>query len=449
MSLSVIILAAGRGTRMGGHLPKVLYEVAGCTMLEHVLTAVQTLESDDIRVIVGPELLNHPLFIELKERYNFTVVLQLERNGTADAVRHGISPGHLHDKTLVVYGDTPMITGQLLKSLLSSMRSDPDAHIMNLGFKANNPYGYGRLIIGEKNALLSIVEEQDANTQQKAIDTCNSGIMLFNSTTLVTLLQAVSNLNAKGEYYLVDTVKLATQQGLPCIYMLCDESEVLGVNTYAQLAEAEMAMQNRIRKKMIDLGVMLYAPDTAFFAADTELEPGVKIHPYVVLGKNVKIAAGSEVYSFSHLEKVVVGNNCSIGPHARIREHVVLESDVRVGNFVELKKSRLGSGTKTSHLCYIGDADLGSGVNVGAGVVCANYDGFTKHKTLIEDGAFIGSNSSLVAPITISSNAVIAAGSTICEDVPPDALAIARNKQTNIEGRGMNHRRKKRHGKHG
>ncbi len=437
MSVTIIILGAGRGTRMGGSLPKVLHEVAGCNMLEHVLMAAQSLDSQDIRVVASPELVNHKVAQELQAKYPYTIAIQTERLGTADATRCGIATGPSRERTIVLYGDAPLITGKTLQNMNQAMNENPGAKVLCLGFHSSNPYGYGRLVVAGTDTLLGIVEEREANAEQKAIELCNSGIIMFDSATLPELLSSIGNENTSGEYYLTDTVKIAVRRGIECIYMLTEEDEVLGVNNYAQLAAAEIAMQQRLRNQLLESGVRMLAPDTVFLAADTKIEAGATLHPYVVIGKGVTIDTATEILPFSYVEYSIIGQGCRVGPFARLRGNNNLSQNTHIGNFVEVKNSNIGAGSKAGHLAYIGDADIQEGVNIGANTVFCNYDGFKKHRTTVGKEAFIGSGTCIIAPCDIADAALVAAGSTITKNVGADEMAIARQRQVNLPKKGM------------
>jgi len=431
-TLGVVVLAAGQGTRMRSRLPKVLHPLAGRPMLGHVLDAVATLEPARVVVVVGPGM----EAVEQVARPHATVV-QRERLGTAHAVRTAHEAlGDLVDdpagEMLVVYGDTPLVTGETLHGL-REVRARADAALALLGFRAGEPGGYGRLICDDAGQVARIVEARDANSAEQAIDLCNAGLLCARAATLFRLLEQVGNDNAKGEYYLTDVVGLATADGEGAVYALASEVEVQGVNSRAELAQAEAAMQQRLRARAMAAGVTLVAPETVTLCHDTRIEPDVVVHPHVVFGPGVTVAEGAEIKSFSHLEGATVGPGAVVGPFARLRPGAMLEAESRVGNFVEVKNASLGRGAKANHLSYLGDAEVGAGANIGAGTITCNYDGFLKSRTEIGAGAFIGSNTALVAPVRVGTGAIVGAGSTITRDVPDDALGLARGEQVNRE----------------
>lgn len=426
-NFSVIILAAGRGTRMQSTLPKVLHMVAGQPMLAHVVATAAALGAESIAVVVAPDMENvrhaaravHPAckFAE-----------QQEPLGTGHAVRLGqetlsTSSGNV----LVLYGDTPLLTAESLKRLLAASQHHT---VTVLGMRLAHPYGYGRLVTDEEGRLLRIVEEKDATAEERSITLCNSGVMVIQAASLPLLLSKLTNANAKQEYYLTDIIAHACDAHQSCGVVEADASEMLGVNSRAQLAEAEHGMQQRLRLKAMENGATLIAPETVFFSYDTHVGRDVTIHPHVVLGKGVTIEDRAEIFSFSHLEHTHIQQGARIGPFARLRPGAVIGENARVGNFVEIKNSTLGTEAKVNHLSYIGDASVGDAANIGAGTITCNYDGFDKYKTDIGKGAFIGSNTALVAPVTIGAGAIIGAGSVITSDVEKDALTFTRAETT-------------------
>jgi len=431
-TLGVVVLAAGQGTRMRSRLPKVLHPLAGRAMLGHVLDAVATLDPARVVVVVGPGM------EEVAEAARpYPTVVQQERLGTAHAVRTAREAlGDLVDnpagEVLVVYGDTPLVTGETLRGL-REVRAHAGAALAVLGFRARDPGGYGRLICDDTGQVARIVEARDASAAEQAIDLCNAGLLCARAAVLFRLLARVGNDNAKGEYYLTDVVGLAAAGGEGAVYALASEDEVQGVNSRAELAQAEAGMQQRLRARAMAAGVTLVAPETVTLCHDTRIEPDVVVHPHVVFGPGVTVAEGAEIKSFSHLEGATVGPGAVVGPFARLRPGAVLEADSRVGNFVEVKNASLGRGAKANHLSYLGDAAVGEGANIGAGTITCNYDGFLKSRTEIGAGAFIGSNTALVAPVRVGAGAIVGAGSTITSDVPDDALGLARGTQVNRE----------------
>jgi bifunctional UDP-N-acetylglucosamine pyrophosphorylase/glucosamine-1-phosphate N-acetyltransferase len=420
-----IVLAAGEGTRMRSSRPKVLHAIGGAPLIAHVLNAVHGLGSATA-VVVGPDAGALTAAVgELMPQAD--IVVQHQRRGTADAVlaaKAAIARGY--DDILVLFADTPLVRTDTLSSLREPLREG--AAVVVLGFAAADPTGYGRLIV-DGPQLLAIREDKDATAQERAINLCNGGLMALRGDVALTILNRIGNNNAKGEFYLTDAVAIAREMGLQAIALKTSEEEVHGVNTQAQLAEAEAILQARLRRAALDAGVTMVAPDTVHLSADTKLSRDVIIEPYVVFGPGVVVEEGARIRSFSHLEGALVGQGASVGPFARLRPGARLGARARIGNFVEVKEAEVAAGATANHLTYIGDARVGEDANVGAGTITCNYDGFEKHRTDIGAGAFIGSNSSLVAPVKIGAGAYVAAGSVITEDVPADALAIGRGRQ--------------------
>ena len=438
-----IILAAGEGTRMKSALPKVLHPVADLPMVAHVVNAAR---GTDIAVVVGreAELVRQAVAPFAPEA---EVFLQSERLGTAHAVlaaREKIGRGY--DDILVLFGDTPLVEAEALSALRAELAKG--AAVVVMGFRTPNPHGYGRLI--EKDgALVAIREERDANDEERRITFCNGGLMAIAGEHALSLLDAVRNENAKGEYYLTDIVEIATSRGLKVVATEAAYENVLGLNTRAELAEAEAVWQQRRRRHFMLAGVTMLAPETVRLSHDTELEADVMLEPNVFFGPGVKVAAGARIRAFSHLEGAIVEANAEIGPFARLRPGTRVSPTAKVGNFCEVKNAVLYEGAKVNHLTYIGDAHIGAKANIGAGTITCNYDGFGKHRTEIGAGAFIGSNSSLVAPVRVGEGGYVASGSVITQDVPTDALAFGRARQENKPdlGRQLRERLKAKAGK--
>ena len=428
-NFSCVILAAGKGTRMKSAIPKVVHRLAGLPLIAHVAHAVLPLSPEKIVVIVSPETedLVRRSCEKLSSRIEFAV--QNEQLGTGHAV--GISKGNLKNHTskiLVLCGDTPLITTKTLANMLEISQS---SEVAVLGMRVDNPSGYGRLIVDENSRIEEIIEENDASAEQKLVNFCNSGIMAISGKYLFEMLEKLTANNNAGEYYLTDIIAIANDMSLHCKAVEADAAELLGINTRVQLADAESILQNRLRLAAMENGVTLIHPESVFFQIDTKIASDVVIHPNVVFGANVIIESGVEIRSFSHIEGVHIKTNATVGPFARIRPNSIIGAGAHIGNFVELKNTILHDGAKANHLSYIGDAEVGEKANIGAGTITCNYDGMNKHKTTIGAGAFIGSNSSLVAPVTIGEKAVIGAGSVITDDVPDKTIAIARAKQVN------------------
>ena len=431
-----VILAAGEGTRLNSGQPKVLHEIAGMPMIRHVIEAVRPLDPMTTIVVIGDRMEAVACAVAPAP-----TIVQSPPRGTGDAVR--IAKPELarlfasaeSADVLVLYGDAPLLRSETIAELLAARRRAPEAAIAVAGMRPADPAPYGRLVLDDDGALLRIVEARDADAAERAIGLCNGGVMAIDSRCLFDLLDRIGNDNAKREYYLTDIVALARAQGLLCRVAELPAEEVLGVNTRAELAAAETLMQERLRRRAMDNGATLVAPETVFLAADTSLGRDVVVEPNVVFGPGVRVADNVRIRSFSHLEGAEIAAGAIVGPFARLRPGAVLEADVHVGNFVEVKASRLGAGVKASHLSYLGDSDIGAGTNIGAGTITCNYDGFNKWRTVIGERAFIGSNTALVAPVTVGDGAYVATGSVVVSDVPPDALTIARGRQVDKPGR--------------
>ena len=432
-----VVLAAGEGTRMRSALPKVLHPVAGQSLLAHVLGAAPRGAVDRIAVVVGPD---HASVAQeaTRVRPDATTFVQRERLGTAHAVlaaRDAIAGGA--DDLLIAFGDTPLISAETFARLRAPLQNG--AALAVLGFQAADPTGYGRLLV-EGDRLMAIREQADATPEERRITLSNAGVMAFDGRTALAIIEKIGNANSKGEYYLTDAVAIVRDLGLEAVVIETGEDEVRGINTKTQLAEAEQVMQARLRKAALEAGVTLIAPDTVHLAADTTFGRDVTIEPFVVIGPGVTIADGAVIHSFSHIVQAAIGKNASVGPYARLRPGTSLGEGARIGNFVEAKNAVLDAGVKVNHLSYIGDAHIGAHSNIGAGTITCNYDGFSKHRTEIGEGAFVGTNSSLVAPVKIGRGAYIGSGSVITRDVPDDALAVERTQQTNREGGAARYR---------
>ncbi|HZO44453.1 MAG TPA: bifunctional UDP-N-acetylglucosamine diphosphorylase/glucosamine-1-phosphate N-acetyltransferase GlmU [Xanthobacteraceae bacterium] len=426
-----IVLAAGEGTRMRSARPKVLHAVAGQSMLAHVLAAVRQAGGSAVAVVVGPDA-GAVSAEAAKNAPGADIFVQKERRGTAHAVlaaEAALARGA--DDVLVIFGDTPLIRPDTLRQMRDALANG--AAIAVLGFRPKDPTGYGRLVL-EGNELVAIREELDATPAERAIDLCNGGLMAFAGKSAMTILKRIGNDNRKGEFYLTDAIAIARDMKLKAVVIETEEDDVRGINTKAQLAETEAALQQRLRKAAMEAGVTLVAPETVFLAADTKFGRDVTVEPYVVFGLGVTVEDNAVIRSFSHLDHAHVGKGALVGPYARLRPGAKLGADVHIGNFVEVKESVIEDGAKANHLAYIGDARLGAGSNFGAGAIVCNYDGAAKHRTDIGKGAFIGSNSALVAPVSIGDGAYVATGSVITQDVPADGLAIARERQVVKEG---------------
>jgi bifunctional UDP-N-acetylglucosamine pyrophosphorylase/glucosamine-1-phosphate N-acetyltransferase len=433
---AAIILAAGSGTRMKSAMPKVMHPIAGQPMIAHLLGALQPLTPAATVVVIGARMSDVARAVAPAE-----CVVQDPPLGTGDAVRTALrvlqgrlAPQGEIDETLVLFGDTPLLRTETLSRLLAERRR-ASAAILVSGMRPADPGPYGRFVLGPDGRLERIVEAADATPEERAIRLVNGGIMAIDARHAVDLVDALDRDNAKGEFYLSDIVDIARRKGLGRGTMELPAEELIGINTRAELAEAEALMQSRLRGAAMSSGVTLVAPETVFFSADTRLGRDVVVEPNVIFGPGVTVRGGTRIRSFSHLEGAVVGANAIIGPFARLRPGAMLEDEVHIGNFVEVKAARLGAGVKANHLSYIGDAEVGARTNIGAGTITCNYDGFNKHRTTIGEGVFIGSNTALVAPVTVGDGAYVATGSVITSDVSSDALAIARGRQVDKPGR--------------
>ena len=407
-------------------------------MLRHVLTACEALSPQRIVVVVAPNM----VAVKDEASPHFCSVQQ-EPLGTGDAVKAARS--RLNDfkgDVIVLFGDTPLVTPETLQNLRQK-RAETNASLVVAGFEIPEGGSYGRLITDGAGNLSAIVEALDATPEQRAVTLCNGGIMLFDAVKLWPLLDALRDDNAKHEFYLTDCVKLARAQGLICAVAAMPAEDVYGVNSRIDLAEAERLMQNRLRRQAMLNGATLLDPATVTLSVDTKIGRDVTIGPNVVFGTGVTIADKVDIRAFCHLEQVRVESGAIIGPFARLRPGSVVGENAHIGNFVELKNAEVGKGAKINHLSYIGDATVGAKANIGAGTITCNYDGFLKSRTIIEAGAFIGSNTALVAPVTVGQGAYVGAGSVITQDVPPDALAVERGTQTNIEGWAEKYRSRK------
>jgi bifunctional UDP-N-acetylglucosamine pyrophosphorylase / glucosamine-1-phosphate N-acetyltransferase len=432
-----IVLAAGEGKRMRSAMPKVLHPVAGQSLLSHVLSAAPKGSGSSLAVVMGPD---HQAVAEEARRFrpDAETFVQRERMGTAHAVlaaRDALARGT--DDLIVAFGDTPLMSSATFERLREALKQG--AALAALGFRAADPTGYGRLLV-ENGRLLAIREHADASPAERAVTLCNGGIMAFDGHKALGIIEKIGNANSNGEYYLTDAVAIVRDLGLEAVVIETSEDEVRGINTKAQLAEAEQVIQTRLRNAALEAGVTLIAPETVYLAADTSFGKDVTIEPFVVIGPGVSIGDGAVIHSFSHIVETSIGKKASVGPYARLRPGTSLGEGVRIGNFVETKAAKLEAGVKVNHLSYVGDADVGANANIGAGTITCNYDGISKHKTEIGAGAFIGTNSSLVAPVKIGKGAYVGSGSVITRDVPEDALAVERSQQTNREGGAKRYR---------
>ncbi len=425
--IAAVILAAGKGTRMKSDLHKVLHPIGGRPMLMHLMASLNELLPRRTMVVVGDraEQLEAALAGTGAE-----LVVQRPQLGTGHAVLQASDAMNgFEGIVLILFGDVPLLTSGTMKRLLQAVDSDGGPDIAVLGFRPGNPGAYGRILADGAGNILKMVEAKDATPDELLEPLCNSGLMAVRSAHLGPWLKALKNDNAAGEYYLPDIVMLAREAGHRAIVLEGGADEVIGVNSRNELAMAEGLFQHRLRQELMAQGVTLVAPETVFLSHDTQIGADTLVEPHVVFGPGVCVAGGATIRAFSHLEGAVVASGCEVGPYARLRPGTILQEGAKVGNFVETKKAVLGPGSKANHLTYLGDVEVGAKANIGAGTITCNYDGFFKYRTVIGEGAFVGSNSSLVAPITIGAGAIVAAGSAVTKDVEPDALALVRPPQ--------------------
>ncbi|WP_199553816.1 bifunctional UDP-N-acetylglucosamine diphosphorylase/glucosamine-1-phosphate N-acetyltransferase GlmU [Sandaracinobacteroides hominis] len=429
--VAAIVLAAGKGTRMRSDLHKVLHPVGGRPMLMHLLASLAPLQPQRTVVVVGDRA--EQLERALKGR-EVALVTQSPQLGTGHAVLQAEAAlAGFSGTVLILFGDVPLVTTATMQRLVAAVDGDGPA-IAVLGFRPANPGAYGRILAHADGRIAKMVEAKDASAAELAERLCNSGLMAVRSEVLFALLHQVGNANAAGEYYLPDIVMLAAGAGLVSVVQEGSADEVIGVNSRGELAMAEALFQAARRAEVMEAGVSLVAPETVFLSHDTVLGHDCLVEPNVVFAPGVTVADGVKIRAFSHLEGATVAAGCEVGPYARLRPGTVLEAGAKVGNFVETKNVRMGAGAKANHLTYLGDASVGAGSNIGAGTITCNYDGYFKYRTEIGEGAFIGSNSALVAPVTIGAGAIVGAGSTVTRDVAADALVLVRPEQAEKRG---------------
>jgi len=421
---ALCILAAGKGTRMRSDMPKVLHQVAGLPLLGHALRSGDGCAPSRVVVVTGHQS-ERVADAARAMAPDATCIEQSPQLGTGHAVQMAAPAlAGFEGDVFVLFADTPLIRSETLEAMLAARRDG--AQVIVLGFEAMVPGGYGRLILDDAGGLDRIVEAKEASADELTVTLCNSGVMCVPGPVLFRLLDRVTNDNAKGEYYLTDIVGLARAEGLSCAVVQCDEEETLGVNSRVDLAAAEAAWQARARLEAMENGVTMPAPDTVLLAHDTRIGRDAVIEPHVVFGPGVTVEGGAVIRAFSHLEGCTIASGAVIGPYARLRPGAEIGEDAKIGNFVEVKAARFGKGAKANHLTYVGDAEVGAGANIGAGTITCNYDGVLKHRTVIGEGAFIGSNTALVAPVSIGAGAMIGAGSTVNQDIEADALGLTR-----------------------
>jgi bifunctional UDP-N-acetylglucosamine pyrophosphorylase/glucosamine-1-phosphate N-acetyltransferase len=429
---AVVILAAGQGTRMRSDTHKVLHPIASRPLLLHLLDRVDALGADKRVVVVGKGREQVEKAIAGRD---VAIAIQAEQKGTGHAVQQAADAlAGYEGPVLVLYGDTPFAESETLGRMLDRLDAEDHPGVVVLASSPDDPLKYGRIILGEGDHIAKMVEYKDATEEERAVRLCNSGMMAVRARDLFRWLGQVGNDNAAGEYYLPDVVNIAAAEGRAAVVIEGDPYETAGVNSRAELAHLELEWQRRRREQVLDEGATLIDPESVWFAYDTKLGRDVTVEPHVVFGPGVSVADGATIHAFSHIEGATIGARASIGPFARIRPGTKLAERTKVGNFVELKKAEVGEGAKVNHLSYVGDASVGASANIGAGTITCNYDGFGKYKTRIGAGAFIGSNTALVAPVSVGDGAIVGAGSVITRDVEPDSLAIERSHQKGIAG---------------
>jgi bifunctional UDP-N-acetylglucosamine pyrophosphorylase/glucosamine-1-phosphate N-acetyltransferase len=429
---AVVILAAGQGTRMRSDTHKVLHPIASRPLLLHLLDRVDALGADKRVVVVGKGREQVEAAIAGRDA---SLAVQAEQKGTGHAVQQAAAALAGYDGPVqILYGDTPFVEADTLRRMLDRLDGPDGPGVVVLASQPADPGKYGRIILGQGDGIARMVEFRDATEDERAVRLCNSGMMAVRAADLFRWLDQVGNDNAAKEYYLPDIVNIAAAEGREAVVIEGDPYEAAGVNSRVELAHLELEWQRRRRDQVLDEGATLIDPESVWFAYDTKLGRDVTVEPHVVFGPGVQVADGATIHAFSHIEGATIGAKASIGPFARIRPGTVLAERTKVGNFVELKKANVGDGAKVNHLSYIGDASIGAGANIGAGTITCNYDGFGKYRTEIGAGAFIGSNSALVAPVAIGAGAVVGAGSVITRDVEPESLALERGEQKGIAG---------------
>ncbi len=430
MTVSTIILAAGKGTRMRSPIPKILHKIAGKQLIAFGVDLAKAIESKETILVVGKENEQATKVALSGEAIKFCT--QKNQLGTGHAVKIALERFKIKSKyTLILYGDTPFIKNKTIKKMIS--KAERGFEFVFLGFQAQTKNSYGKFKLGPKGALIDIIEK-DESDYNLTDSLSNSGVLLARSRTLVDLIQKIKNNNAKREYYLTDIVKLAAKHGHSSTYVQCKEDECIGVNSQIELSVAENKFQDHFRERLMASGVSMQSPETCFFSYDTIIKSGCIIEPNVFFGTGVKIQSSTIIKSYSHIEGTHIGRHCQIGPFARLRPGTNLLEEVKIGNFVEVKNTTLASKAKANHLTYIGDAKVGAHTNIGAGTIFCNYDGKNKHLSVVGDNVFIGSNASLIAPLKIGDASIVAAGSVINRDVPSESLAIARPIQQNKIG---------------
>lgn len=428
--LASVVLAAGLSTRMRSDLPKVLHPLAGFPIIDHVISNVKSLDPERIVLVISSGLEEYA-----KTQEGCDYVFQVDPKGTADAVEK--SDKFLCDFTgdiLVIYGDSPFLSPKTMRAMIDARRKSSGPNIVVLGFESDSPDRYGRLVLNSSGKLVEIVESLEATPEQLENKLCNSGVMVIDGNEMFKLLSEVDSNNKKGERYLTDIINVAQEKGLNCSVVIGDEKELMGIDNRADLAIAEAIIQSGLRSSALDGGASLLDPQTVYFSSDTVIGQDVVIEPNVFFGPNVTIGNGTRIRANCHIEGAQIGTDVVVGPFARIRPGTKIDSGASIGNFVETKNTVFKKGAKANHLSYLGDASIGSRANIGAGTITCNYDGFSKSVTKIGDDAFIGSNTALIAPVSIGSGAVVGAGSAIKRDVADDSLALTRSDQSELPG---------------
>ena len=433
--ISVVILAAGKGSRMKSDLPKVMHKIAGFEMINWVIDCCGKVNPLNITVVISEDLQQY--IPNIKNNSDISFAIQKNRLGTADAVKSALRElenknSEIGDYVLIAYGDTPLIESSTLQNIINNIDNDDKKAVSIIAFDETNENKYGKVILNDDGNVEKIVEYKDASDDERKVTLCNSGIKIIRSKN-IDLIEEIDNLNNSKEYYLTDIVKIARDSGYEVGYVKADKTRLLGVNSKKELANLEKIKQDQLREYFLSNGVTLTDPQSVYFAYDTKIQNDVEIHPNVVFGTNVKIASGCKILPFCHIDGAAIDENVTIGPFARIRPASNISKNVKIGNFVEIKKANIGKSSKINHLSYIGDAKLGENVNVGAGSITCNYDGFNKYQANFGNDCFIGSNSIFIAPVNIDSGSLIAAGSVITKDVGENELAISRAKQQNIK----------------
>ena len=432
LNFAVVILAAGQGTRMRSDTHKVLHPIACKPLLMHLLDSVDRLGAEKRVLVVGK---GRDQVEKALNDHDVSIAHQAEQKGTAHAVQQAKDALAGYDgAVLILYGDTPFVEPETLKRMLERLNGDGGPGVVVLASTPADPLNYGRIILGEGDHIAKMVEYKDATEEERAVRLCNSGMMAVRAKDLFRWLDKVGNDNAAGEYYLPDVVNIAAAEGREAVVIEGDPYETAGVNSRAELAHLELDWQRRRREEALQEGATLIDPESVWFAADTKLGRDVTVEPHVVFGPGVEVADGATIKAFSHIEGATIATKAVIGPFARLRPGAKIGANAKVGNFVEVKKASLGPGAKANHLSYIGDAEVGANANIGAGTITCNYDGFSKYGTVIGEGAFIGSNTALVAPVAVGAGAIVGAGSVITKDVAADSLAVERSEQKGVAG---------------